>query len=270
MSQMREGWAAIQQTREFDVRGSRDAGDRRHPLLLLGELFRPLYAIDQFVMRGGLLAFVDPVAESDRPMDPMGGMGGMPGARSSDLAPLFAAWGIDYDPQQVIGDWQHALTVSMRAGEAPSPHIAVLALGADSMAQDDVITHGLQTVNVMTAGTLAAREGSALEFEPLLLTSTQSAPIPASRLSFGLTPPACWTDSEPTDRSTSQRGCSKLVILSNGLLAADGAARRRSQEAGDADLVAVMDTDISRTCCGPAPDLGQPFAVAWANNGDLL
>jgi len=201
----------------------------------------------------------------------------MPGARSSDLAPLFAAWGIDYDPQQVIGDWQHALTVSMRAGEAPSPHIAVLALGADSMAQDDVITHGLQTVNVMTAGTLAAREGSALEFEPLLLTSTQSAPIPASRLSFMADPASLLDGFKPTDRkyTIAARVHGKLKsAYPNGPPAGDGAAPAGGlkESKGDADLVVVADTDIlSDMLWVRRQDLfGQPFAVAWANNGDLL
>jgi len=284
--QMREGWAAIQQTRElFDVREVARDAKAIDPDIALLLLVHPkelspatLYAIDQFVMRGGkLLAFVDPVAESDRPMDPMGGMGGMPGARSSDLAPLFAAWGIDYDPQQVIGDWQHALTVSMRAGEAPSPHIAVLALGADSMAQDDVITHGLQTVNVMTAGTLAAREGSALEFEPLLLTSTQSAPIPASRLSFMADPASLLDGFKPTDRkyTIAARVHGKLKsAYPNGPPAGDGAAPAGGlkESKGDADLVVVADTDIlSDMLWVRRQDLfGQPFAVAWANNGDLL
>ena len=284
--QMREGWAAIQQTRElFDVREVARDAKAIDPDIALLLLVHPkelspatLYAIDQFVMRGGkLLAFVDPVAEADRPMDPMGGMGGMPGARSSDLAPLFAAWGIDYDPQQVIGDWQHALTVSMRAGEAPSPHIAVLALGADSMAQDDVITHGLQTVNVMTAGTLAAREGSALEFEPLLLTSTQSAPIPASRLSFMADPASLLDGFKPTDRkyTIAARVHGKLKsAYPNGPPAGDGAAPAGGlkESKGDADLVVVADTDIlSDMLWVRRQDLfGQPFAVAWANNGDLL
>ena len=284
--QMREGWAAIQQTRElFDVRQvAPDAkaidADIGALLLVHPKDLSPatLYAIDQFVMRGGkLLAFVDPVAESDRPMDPMGGMGAMPTARSSDLAPLFKAWGVDYDPQQVIGDWQHALTVAMRAGEAPSPHIAVLGLGSDSMAQDDVITHGLQSVNVMTAGMLAPHEGSALQFEPLLSTSTQSAPIPASRLTFMADPASLLDGFKPTDRkyTIAARVHGKLKsAYPDGPPAADGAAAtgHLKESKGDADLVVVADTDIlSDMLWVRRQDLfGQPFTVAWANNGDML
>ena len=119
--QMREGWASVQQMRElFDVRTvATDAAaiDKDVSVLMvvhpknLGP--RTLYAIDQFVMRGGkLLAFVDPVAESDQGEG--GPMGGFGADRGSDLGPLLAAWGIDYDRQKVVGDAAHAMTVSMR------------------------------------------------------------------------------------------------------------------------------------------------------------
>ena len=284
--QMREGWAAIQQTRElFDVREvARDAkaidADIGVLLLVHPKELPPatLYAIDQFVMRGGkLIAFVDPVSESDRPADPMGGMGNMGGNRGSDLAPLFAAWGIEYDPQQVIGDYAHALTVSMRAGEAPAPHIAVLALGADAMAQDDVITRGLQAVNVMTAGTVALKDGSKLEFEPLLRTSSQSAPIPVSRLSFMADPSSLLEGFNPTDRqyTIAARVHGRLnSAYPDGPPATDGAATGEALKAsrGEADLVVVADTDILSDMLWIRRQnlFGQSFAVAWANNGDLL
>jgi ABC-type uncharacterized transport system involved in gliding motility auxiliary subunit len=228
-------------------------------------------------MRGGkLLAFVDPVSEADRPADPMGGMGGMGADRSSDLAPLFAAWGIVYDRQQVIGDWAHALTVSMRAGEQPSPHIAVLALGADAMAQNDVITHGLQSVNVMTAGAVALKDGSPLDFEPLLRTSTQSAPIPASRLTFMTDPGSLLEGFKPTDQeytiAARVHGRLKSAYPDGAPVADGGAAGGLKESKGEADLVVVADTDILSDMLWVRRQnvFGQPFAVAWANNGDLL
>jgi ABC-type uncharacterized transport system involved in gliding motility auxiliary subunit len=282
--QMRDGWASIQQTREmFDVRAvARDAKvidpDIGVLLLVHPKELAPatLYAIDQFVMRGGkLLAFVDPVAEADRPEDPMGGMGG--GDRGSDLAPLFAAWGIDYDPKQVLGDWGHAMSVSMRQGDPPSPHLAVLALGVDAMAHDDVITHGLQAVNVMTAGAIAPHAGSKLTFEPLLVTSSQSALLPAERFAFMTDPGSLLEGFKPADRqyTIAARIHGKLKsAYPGGPPATDGAASTTplKESKGDADLVVVADTDIlSDMLWIRRQDLfGQPFAVAWANNGDLL
>ncbi len=63
---------------------------------------KTIYAIDQFVMRGGkVLVFVDPHSEAQamRQQQP-----GMPGDTFSNLEKLFPAWGVDFDPNTVVGD----------------------------------------------------------------------------------------------------------------------------------------------------------------------
>jgi len=35
-------------------------------------------------------------------------------------------WGVDYDPKQIVGDLDHAMTVSMRQDAPPVRHIAIL------------------------------------------------------------------------------------------------------------------------------------------------
>jgi ABC-type uncharacterized transport system involved in gliding motility auxiliary subunit len=65
-----------------------------------------LFAIDQFVLRGGrALIFVDPESEADssgqQPGNPFGAMGAN---RSSNLEPLFKAWGVEFSPREVVGD----------------------------------------------------------------------------------------------------------------------------------------------------------------------
>ena len=62
-----------------------------------------LYAIDQFVMRGGrLAAFVDPLSEAQQQIPPASP--DAPADFASDLAPLFAAWGVAYDAAKGVGD----------------------------------------------------------------------------------------------------------------------------------------------------------------------
>ena len=64
---------------------------------------KTLYAIDQFVMRGGkLIAFVDPQSENDPAGQQGGPMSMVP--RSSSLGPLLDAWGVAFDPGKVLGD----------------------------------------------------------------------------------------------------------------------------------------------------------------------
>ena len=67
---------------------------------------KTLYAIDQFVMRGGrMLLLVDPDAGADLSgQNPSNPMAAAMADHSSDLQPLLATWGIDYDASKVIGD----------------------------------------------------------------------------------------------------------------------------------------------------------------------
>ena len=73
-----------------------------------------LYAIDQFVMRGGrLMAMVDPWSEAMAATPSPNGM--PPTDTSSDLKKLFDAWGIEFDPTKVVGDLTGAWRVRASA-----------------------------------------------------------------------------------------------------------------------------------------------------------
>src|SRR5688572_9309203 len=93
-----------------------------------------LYAIDQFAMRGGhILAFVDPSAQADQSgADPNNPMAQFAADKSSHLEPLLASWGLEFKGDQVVADLERGLTVSMREGEPPSQHIAILGFDASS------------------------------------------------------------------------------------------------------------------------------------------
>jgi ABC-type uncharacterized transport system involved in gliding motility auxiliary subunit len=286
--QMREGWASVQQMRElFDVRTvAPDAAAIDNDVSVLMVVHpknltpRTLYAIDQFVMRGGkLIAFVDPVAEMDQGEG--GPMGGFGADRGSDLGPLLGAWGIDYDRQKVVGDAAHAMTVSMRAGDPAVPHLAVLALRQDSMARDDVVTGGLQVVNVMSAGALAPRKGSEAAFEPLLRSSDQSALLGAERFMMLTDPGTLLEGFKPTGETYTiaarVHGALKSAFPKGAPVgpAADAAAAGAAPVAaskGEADVIVVADTDVLSDMLWIRREsvFGQGFAVAWANNGDLL
>ncbi len=86
-----------------------------------------LYAIDQYVLAGKPAAvFIDPVAEN-APRDPRMPM--MPQAGSSDLGPLLAAWGIDWDSKKVVGDPNLAVA-RRRHGRTPAYHRGLSALAS--------------------------------------------------------------------------------------------------------------------------------------------
>ena len=86
---------------------------------------KTLYAIDQFVMRGGrVLLLVDPNAGADiSGQDPSNPLAAAMANHSSDLEPLLGAWGVDYDQTKVIGDLEPGTgSAHQRRIAAGAPH----------------------------------------------------------------------------------------------------------------------------------------------------
>lgn len=145
---------------------------------------KTLYAIDQFVMRGGkLLVFVDPHSEAQamRQQQP-----GMPADTFSDLKKLFPAWGIAYDPNTVVGDPQTARQVQFPSGGRQQivDYLPWLSLDRPHLAADDVVTAQLDRVNLATIGALAPppRGATTTTFTALIRTSSQAATIPGGQV----------------------------------------------------------------------------------------
>ena len=288
---MTQGWASIAQLREqLDVRTLAldiAAIDQDVDVLMVVHPkdlpAKTLYAIDQFVMRGGkLIAFVDPQSENDPAGQQGGPMSMVP--RSSSLGPLLDAWGIAYDPGKVLGDRGLGLTVALRQGEQPSQHIAIIGLNHDSMNTKDVVTSTLDSINVMTAGALKKKDGAAIQFEPLLQSSADAELLPVMRVAFLPDSQSLLEDFKPTGERyvVAARIHGKLKsAYPNGApaAAADNPAKpeekkpeHKAESVGDANLIVVADTDMLADPLWVRTQnvFGQHFAVAWANNGDFL
>ncbi|MGH8237318.1 MAG: GldG family protein [Steroidobacteraceae bacterium] len=243
---------------------------------------KTLYAIDQFVMRGGkLIAFVDPQSENDPAGQQGGPMSMVP--RSSSLGPLLDAWGVVFDPGKVLGDRGLGLTVSLQQGQPPAQHIAIVGLNRDSVNTKDVVTATLDSINVMSAGVLKKKDGATVQFEPLLQSSADSELLPVMRLAFLPDSQSLLEDFKPSGERyvVAARVHGKLKsAYPNGAPAAEGAeaeqapdkSEHKSESAGDADLIVVADTDMLADPLWVRTQnvFGQHFAMAWANNGDFL
>ncbi len=156
---------------------------------------KALYAIDQFVLRGGrVLLFLDPNAGADLSgQDPSNPLAAAMANHSSDLQPLLTAWGVDYDPGSVIGDLERGLEVRTSAQSPPTRHIGILGLHHADMDPKDVVTASLDTINLATVGSVAPHAGAKTQFQPLLFSSASAGPIPAQRFSM-LSDPATLRD----------------------------------------------------------------------------
>lgn len=131
-----------------------------------------LYAIDQFVMRGGrALIFLDP--NSDTQTQIAVGGGGFRDSMSSDLPGLLQAWGVSYDATQVVTDQERALYVTLQPGQRPVAHIGMMGVPREGFA-NDIVSGQLEVMNLSSAGSLRPAEGATTTFEPLIQTSTST------------------------------------------------------------------------------------------------
>jgi ABC-type uncharacterized transport system involved in gliding motility auxiliary subunit len=243
---------------------------------------KTLYAIDQFVMRGGrMLLLVDPNAGADLSgQDPRNPLAAMMANHSSDLQPLLATWGVDYDATKVIGDLGRGLEVRANASTAPTRHIGILGLRHGDMDPKDVVTASLESINLATVGSLAAHPGAKTTFEPLLMSSTDAEPLPAQRFN-ALTDPAVLRDGF---KSTGVRYTIAARITGpvdsaypNGppgdqKPASGPPVAHLAKSTTPANIVVIADTDLLMDYLWVQTRelLGQRIAQAFANNGDLI
>jgi len=284
--QMQQPWIISQQIRQlFEVRSLttdlRKIDDDINLLWIVhptGLSDDTLYAIDQFVMRGGrALIFVDPLAEvaSGAP-----GPAGIAPGTSSNLDRLFSAWGIDFDPSRVVADNRYALSVNMGTGR-PVRHIGLIGLDADAMAKDEIVTSDLtSSVNLGTAGALSPAADAKIQFHPLLSSSTDSALLPAAQFQF-LSDPLSLLDSFHADGESHVLAARIDGPLTSAFpdgapgagtgLLAPGTDHIASTD--NANLIVVADVDILSDRLWVQRQrglLGREVVSAFAANGDFV
>lgn len=282
--QMRQPWVIYSQAEQlFDLRtlaptATSIAPDTRVLVLVDPKNLSPAtqFAIDQYALRGGhILAFVDPDAAMESAGNPMQSLGA---DHASHLGALLSAWGVDFNPGEVVADRGHALTVAMREGEPPVEHLGILGLGKSSLSQSDVITAGLSNVNVETAGYLTPEKGATVKFEPLIRSSTDAEPMPAQRFAMLYNPATLLDGFKPT--GTRYTIGARITGLVKSAFP-DGPPKGVTLPAGQRDLksslkplnlVVFADSDLLSDYLWVHEEqlFGQNIAQAWASNGDLV
>jgi ABC-type uncharacterized transport system involved in gliding motility auxiliary subunit len=178
-----EPWAIIQQLRlDYEVRDidmSADKIDADISVLVVlhpGDIApRTEYAIDQYLLKGGrVLACVDPLCwigqSYNGQQNPMSG-GSMFVSQSSDLPTLFKAWGVGYNKSEVVADMFYRGNLMGRQNPT------ALQLPAGAISKENPITESLQSLSMISAGSLRAPSSGGLEAQILVESSEQSALI---------------------------------------------------------------------------------------------
>jgi ABC-type uncharacterized transport system involved in gliding motility auxiliary subunit len=247
---------------------------------------RTLYAIDQFVLRGGrALVFVDPHAEGEmaRP-----GPAAQSGQTASDMPEILKAWGVELVAGKVAGDRQAARRVS--AGDAQRvravDYLAWISLRDTALSKNDVLLADAQAINMASAGILKPVSGSGVQMTPLIQTSAQSQEIDVEKVKFAPDPVALLAGFKASGErfvlAARLRGPAKSAFP-------DGAPKDEPKEGEDQtasptlaahlaqsrdpiNVIVVADTDMleDRFWAQVQEFFGQRLSVPIANNGDFV
>ncbi|WP_428493154.1 Gldg family protein [Rhodopila sp.] len=239
-----------------------------------------LYAIDQFVMRGGkLMAMVDPWSEAMAATPSPSGM--PPRDAHSDLKKLFDAWGIVFDPKQVVGDLTGAWRVRAAGNDAAQAvnYVAWFNI-RDGINHDDPATADLQQVTVASSGFLSKAPSASIDFVPILSSSDHSGLIPVdevktpdpAKVLAGFKP-----EGGPRVIAARVHGVLKSAFtgpppLPSGQKRPNGFPPFKARTDGPANMVVVADSDIlaDRFWVQTSDFFGQQSATPFSDNGPFV
>jgi ABC-type uncharacterized transport system involved in gliding motility auxiliary subunit len=280
-------WVIVEQARQlFEVRALQGSVLRIDDDIAVLWIVHPaalddttLYAIDQFIMRGGrALIFVDPLAEILAGAPDPTGFGATP---SSTLEQLFGAWGVTFDTADVVTDNRYAL--SIRSGVRTIRHIGLLGLDAAAMSQEDVVSSGLGSVNFGLGGHFTLADGASVKLTPLLTSSPESALLPTERLQFLPNPDELLNDFLPSGMryvlaarlegpltTAFPDGPPPAPERDAPVDATLGAQHLASADSANIVLVGDVDMLSDRLWVQVQSFLGQRLMTAFANNGDFV
>ena len=191
-------WMVVEQMRQlFEVRslhpkldevpGDVDVLMLVHPQALPAEA---LYAIDQYVLRGGrVIAFVDPYSEMQQE-GMAGGFGSPAGSRRSEVDELLAAWGVVLG-EDVVADLDLALKVRMEQGGrvVTFDYPVWMNVIPDTFDHEDIVTGNLGNLGFATPGHLDSAEGATTTLTPLVSTTPRAARFTTSQVAAVTTDP---------------------------------------------------------------------------------
>lgn len=217
--------------------------------------------IRAYVENGGhAVIMVDPYAESvpaiTATSEPVGDS-----YLASDLAGLFARWGIGYDPGQVVLDSKYAWLMQLNENQFPKRNPALVSLPTEAMNQRDVVTADLDRIVFSSAGSLTLRENSPLDIEPLLQSSDSSKQIGVGQLRLASEDP--------------ERLLNKFVSSQEPFVLAarfSGSLQPAGKDNVPVNFIIIADTDMlsDRLWVLENNLFGQPVFSAQASNGDFF
>jgi ABC-type uncharacterized transport system involved in gliding motility auxiliary subunit len=148
-----------------------------------------LFAIDQFVLRGGrLLACLDPFSVQDfrasQAQGLMMSMQGPAGPGPSTLGKLLDAWGVGFDPTKVLADMR-AITRLDGGNGSIDENPVVLSLSAKNAAASEVLTAQLKQLIFPFAGVFTEKSAPGITYTPLITSSDNACLVDTMAAQYG-------------------------------------------------------------------------------------
>ena len=237
-----------------------------------------LYAVDQFLMRGGrLMLFADPYADKDPMFQDASNPPDSGGIQASDIDRLLDAWGLEINMDVIVADRALALPVQSPNVQRPVRHVSFIGLDEEGINKDNLISAQLSRVTFAFAGQIKKTDAFQGEFEPLLYTSEDSGEIPKPRYRHIPDPTALLEWFEPGGTPLTLAAWVRLRPGSmfpggppeDAVPPADGHLAE-AREVVDAIVVADADM-LSDTLWARVQNFfGQRIVQAWASNGDFI
>ncbi|MEZ5962964.1 MAG: Gldg family protein [Planctomycetota bacterium] len=137
---------------------------------------KTLYAIDQFVVKGGkAMVFVDPFCMADQPArDPQNPFGAPQGKQSSSLEKLLNAWGVTVEADKFAGDLAYGRRGQWsRMSPDTMTFVGVMDFKGDAFNKDEVVSQGLKQVGMLFPGVVRKKDGAGTEVTPLITTTQE-------------------------------------------------------------------------------------------------
>lgn len=260
------------------------------------------YAVDQYVLKGGkVLAFTDPNPEMARLLGPM--MAHL-GQRNPEYDKLLKSWGVVSDTSKIATDISFARRVQFGGGRGGQPlvtdYVAWLSLDKRALDQRDVLSGGVDKLNLATAGALTKADGATTTFTPVLQTTDQAMLVATEKVAGspdavtllrGYKPEgkrlalaarlageakSAYPDGEPKPKADAKEGDSK-----DGDKPAEKAAEKPAEPAkparphlasGTINVTVIADTDLltDQFWVDVREFLGQQIAVPNAQNSAFV
>ena len=244
-----------------------------------------MYAIDQYMMRGGkALAFVDPVAEAEAASTRKQGFR----PRGSDFNKILERWGVRMVPGKVAADLDAARRVNVRQGAQikVADYIAWLSLTEPNFDTGDVVTSDMSLLNVASAGVLEPAKDSAVALTPLVMSGQRAQKIDALKIRNGADVMALFREFKPEEQDlilaarVTGKGTSAFPDGPPPNKAAPGPRAAAAQQKtghlkdGKNPLTAIVVADVDmlhqRFWLEVNESMGQRVMVPNANNGDFV